>query len=325
MALSILTLGIYSAWAKVRTKRYFYGNTFLDGSSFEYHGDPISILTGRLIVCFFVGLYMLFSHFAQIYSEPIGYIVPGVFFIFVFPWLFVSAMAFNLRNSSYRGVHFSYFKNYKESYKIFCLYGFISMVTLWLGYPLLEYKQKQMMVNNSRFGQQKMSFLAQARHYWNIWGITAGLYTLLSLLFIFFFLLFSFVFKIPENAKLLFAGMGFIFGVLIFFMILAFIQAKKTNLLWNKTNMGDITFISNQQVFTLCKIHITNILATMVTFGLARPWTLCRLARYHANTMKVFVKDENGLDKFINCEDNQNPSAIADAGDDFLDFDIGVW
>jgi uncharacterized membrane protein YjgN (DUF898 family) len=25
--LSILTLGIYSAWAKVRNKRYFYGNT----------------------------------------------------------------------------------------------------------------------------------------------------------------------------------------------------------------------------------------------------------------------------------------------------------
>ena len=28
---SILTLGIYSAWAKVRTKKYFYGNTELAG------------------------------------------------------------------------------------------------------------------------------------------------------------------------------------------------------------------------------------------------------------------------------------------------------
>ena len=25
--LSVITLGIYSAWAKVRTYRYFYGNT----------------------------------------------------------------------------------------------------------------------------------------------------------------------------------------------------------------------------------------------------------------------------------------------------------
>lgn len=36
LLLSVLTLGIYSAWAKVRTKRYFYGNTFVDDSAFEY-------------------------------------------------------------------------------------------------------------------------------------------------------------------------------------------------------------------------------------------------------------------------------------------------
>ncbi|MBM3540446.1 MAG: DUF898 domain-containing protein, partial [Alphaproteobacteria bacterium] len=30
VALTILTLGIWSAWAKVRTKRYFLGNTTLD-------------------------------------------------------------------------------------------------------------------------------------------------------------------------------------------------------------------------------------------------------------------------------------------------------
>ena len=37
LILSILTLGIYSAWAKVRTNRYFYGNTQVDDTGFEYH------------------------------------------------------------------------------------------------------------------------------------------------------------------------------------------------------------------------------------------------------------------------------------------------
>jgi uncharacterized membrane protein YjgN (DUF898 family) len=54
--LSILTLGIYSAWAKVRTNRYFYGNTRLGGSGFEYHAKPITILKGRLIA---VGLLLI--------------------------------------------------------------------------------------------------------------------------------------------------------------------------------------------------------------------------------------------------------------------------
>ena len=37
--LTVVTLGIYSAWAKVRRLRYFYGSTQLAGSTFEYHGQ----------------------------------------------------------------------------------------------------------------------------------------------------------------------------------------------------------------------------------------------------------------------------------------------
>ena len=57
LLLTIVTLGIYSAWAKVRRLRYFYGNTFVDGQSFEYHGQPLAILKGRLIV---FGGYVVF-------------------------------------------------------------------------------------------------------------------------------------------------------------------------------------------------------------------------------------------------------------------------
>ena len=48
--LSIFTIGIYSAWAKVRRLRYFYENTTLDGHQFGYHAQPVKILIGRLIV-----------------------------------------------------------------------------------------------------------------------------------------------------------------------------------------------------------------------------------------------------------------------------------
>ena len=50
LLLSIVTLGIYSAWAKVRTKKYFYGNTFVDGRNFDYHATGGQILKGRLII-----------------------------------------------------------------------------------------------------------------------------------------------------------------------------------------------------------------------------------------------------------------------------------
>ena len=34
--LSLITLGVYSAWAKVRSNRYFYSHLYMDNTSFEY-------------------------------------------------------------------------------------------------------------------------------------------------------------------------------------------------------------------------------------------------------------------------------------------------
>src|ERR1051326_346313 len=51
--LSVCTLGIFSAWASVRTRRYLRGNTELLGHRFDYTADPRGILTGRALVAAF--------------------------------------------------------------------------------------------------------------------------------------------------------------------------------------------------------------------------------------------------------------------------------
>ena len=57
LALTILTLGIYSAWAKVRKKRYFYSHTLIDGECFEYRANPVAILKGRIIAVVLFAAY----------------------------------------------------------------------------------------------------------------------------------------------------------------------------------------------------------------------------------------------------------------------------
>ena len=59
LALTIATLGVYSAWAKVRKLRYFHASTVLAGSAFGYHADPLRILRGRIIAAVLVGAYLL--------------------------------------------------------------------------------------------------------------------------------------------------------------------------------------------------------------------------------------------------------------------------
>jgi uncharacterized membrane protein YjgN (DUF898 family) len=53
LSLTLLTLGIYSAWAKVRRKKYFYNNTLIDNVGFDYHAKPTAILKGRIIAVLF--------------------------------------------------------------------------------------------------------------------------------------------------------------------------------------------------------------------------------------------------------------------------------
>ena len=63
VALTIVTLGVYSAWAKVRTERWFYAHTWVAGAPFQYLAKPIPILVGRAIAVVLFGGYVLAAAF----------------------------------------------------------------------------------------------------------------------------------------------------------------------------------------------------------------------------------------------------------------------
>src|SRR5207249_9838516 len=66
LCLSIATLGVYSAWGKVRKKRYLYAHTKLDGSSFDYRASPLAILRGRILALLLFGGFALSAHFVPL-------------------------------------------------------------------------------------------------------------------------------------------------------------------------------------------------------------------------------------------------------------------
>ena len=131
LLLSILTLGIYSAWAKVRRERYFHRNTLLAGSGFDYHGDPRAILKGR---CIAWGLVILLG-VAQKFS-------PGLYGMLVLvllplmPWLVLRSLRFRAANTSYRGLRFRHRGTYREALVAYLGHGLLSLVSLGLWLPL---------------------------------------------------------------------------------------------------------------------------------------------------------------------------------------------
>ena len=103
LLLSIVTLGIYSAWAKVRRLKYFYGNTTVANSSFEYHGNPVAILKGR-----FVAVILIIAYNLALKSSGIVALAMIVAVAFAMPWLVWKSLQFKLYNSSYRGIRFGF-------------------------------------------------------------------------------------------------------------------------------------------------------------------------------------------------------------------------
>ena len=131
--LSIVTLGIFSAWAKVRTQRYLYGNTRLDGHSFTYLADPVTILKGRFIAFGFLIGYSLAWNFYP--SAGMILLVVGVLLL---PAILVAATRFKMRNSSYRNLRFGFDTQFSAAYRLFALPMFIILLLTGVCYGLLQ-------------------------------------------------------------------------------------------------------------------------------------------------------------------------------------------
>jgi len=116
LLLTIVTLGVYSAWAKVRKMRYFYRNTHLDGSVFDYHGDPVAILKGRILAVLLLVAYKLALTLLGAFA-----LVAVLGVIAVLPWLLTQSYRFRLHNSSYRGLRFRFDGPVSQAYLIFGL------------------------------------------------------------------------------------------------------------------------------------------------------------------------------------------------------------
>ena len=101
--LTLATLGIYGAWAKVRDKQYFYGNTFIDNQNFTYHATGKQILIGRLIALAGIGILAITSYIS------VGlYVILLLVLLGFIPWIICRAIMFNARVSSYRNVRFNF-------------------------------------------------------------------------------------------------------------------------------------------------------------------------------------------------------------------------
>ena len=319
--LTIVTLGIYAAWARVRKRRYFYGNTQLFGHTFEYLANPVKILYGNLII---VGLFLLNALLGAV--SPLLQLPVLFAFVIAVPWFIVRALSFNARNTAWRGLRFNFTGTYGKAAAAFLLWPLLVPFTLGFLFPFVAKKQKEFIVDHHAFGTSPFSFGGRTVDFYKIYGIAALFFLpLLALYGAFVVMMAGGAMQggggQPPNLQ----GMGSLGIFLLLALPLAlagafYFRSRMFNYIWNNTSLAGNQFIASMRARDLLGIHFVNSLVTVLTAGLLHPWAAVRMYKYHVDSLEVVPA--GNVDAFV-ASAEPPVSAVGMAADDFFDFDLG--
>jgi uncharacterized membrane protein YjgN (DUF898 family) len=303
LGLTILTFGIYSAWAKVRKKRYFYAHTRIDGDCFEYRGTPVAILKGRLIA---VAATALFYAAAKFWSSLLWILLVAV--VLTAPWLMVRSLAFNAYNTVYRNIRLHFRGTYLQCLLLIVGYGLLVLVTLGVAYPHLKVRLVQFAVRNHYYGATQFEVGDIKAHFHDVYSNAFGLWLLFGIAVV----ISALIWKRPSSeASLIVTVLACVMNI----VILAYVRARTANATWNNTKAGQVCLRCALRARDLIAIYLTNIAAVIVTLGLASPWAVVRTARYRTGKMALFAMF--GLESLIGSESAQVSAAGEQVGEMF--------
>jgi uncharacterized membrane protein YjgN (DUF898 family) len=349
--LAIVTLGLWSPWAKIRKRRFFLRNTWVAGANFEYHANPWPILRGRLIAGTAFILYWFTGEMNPRYAPWIALVVAVVA-----PWIVMSSLRFNLSNTSYRNLRFSFEGTLQDAVKALwpiwlvaisavlvpptfdesgsiarnALSGLAYFIFICF-YPYLHGKMRLLVLNHSRYGFAPIACTTRLKTFYTIYLrgvlVAIGLYIAAAVI--------AFALMIPVmgafGAKLATASKWVPVVAAIIVMIpfacagivwYTFTQSRLINATFNLTTVStNVRLFSKISSGAMAKLYIVNTLAVIFSLGLAIPWAAVRTAKQRVETTALAVTGD--LDDII-ADAVPPTSATADAGAEFFSLDIAL-
>lgn len=309
--LIIFTLGIYYAWAKVRKTQYFMQNSFIQGSHFNYHANPIGILKGNIFVLIFFIVYLLISNI----STNLAILLFITAFLF-FPFLITKSMQYHLANTSYKGIHFSYASNLKNFYIFFFSHIFLNIITIFIFFPYTLKKYNEIIYNNIKIGDTFFKIKAKTRDFYFIYLKIIGISILIFAIFGIFYLLFG-----SENSR----SLIFNFATAITFIVnFAYITLAFYKLVINNLSISSNRFFTNISFIKYFFTNITNTIFILITFGLYFPFAEIKLKKLLLNNLNIEVNEEISFNNENLDNSNEVLSQSSEITNSLFGIDIGV-
>lgn len=298
VALTVLTLGIYSAWATVRTRRYFYGKTSLDGTPFQFTAKPIPILIGRIIAFVIFGAYSLMAQVNPFYA--LGFF--ALVILPLLPWMIVKSQQFRARYTQWRNIPFRFSGTYGQGFIAFVLFPLAAYLTAGILLPFFWRARARFQFNNLHYGKTDFAFDQDAKGFWS----TLGIAVLMLIGFLIVGSIIGSIFDSSSSALGLYAG-GLVGTILVtylgFIIIYPFIQARLFNISLGGATAGPLRLRPSLPPWGWVWVVISNFLLIVITLGIAYPWTAVRAARYKITHTAVATTEPLDFDAFADRSD----------------------
>ncbi len=284
LLLTIITLGIYSFWAKTDVRTYLYSQTAVGGDRFGYHGTGGELFKGWLKA---VGIILVGAIVAGVLSATVHPAVGPIFLygaggLLFFPLALVGSRKYRLSRTSWRGIRFSFRGEFDELLGVFVPGILLTIITLGIYYPFFHANVRRFFVNETRFGHAPFSFTGDGR---GMFARHLALYLLLPLTL----------------------------GIYGFWH-----AAFRHRYYWEHTGFGSARFHSRLQGGDLALFSLTNFLLLVVTLGIAYPWVQARTMHFFCD--KIGITSMEAFDAA--SQDARSATATGDMLADAMDVDL---
>ncbi|HSH89326.1 MAG TPA: YjgN family protein [Ramlibacter sp.] len=354
LLLVIVTLGLYTPFARRRKIQYFYTHTLVAGSPLEFTGGLRRMVIGFLLV---FGAYIAYALAANTGQDVAvaAFVFAGVALA---PLLWASAMRFRLASTRWRGIRGRFSATLGEVYR--ASWPVLLVATAWavstivvgqrtLAPPVriasvggaflvtllcvvrLEFNYASLLFSRVEFGSQPGRWKPAYRDFVQIWIAAVGFFlaVVLAVAIVTGVVVGGSIWALFANAgkggaALAMALMMGIAAFLMFFLALgparAYREARMFKLIWSNVGLGQVArFRCDLGVKGFVWLRIRNMLFSLITAGFYRPFAIT--SEYKMKTESVTLHVKGGLDQLVGQLVNQQ-GAVGDAIADAVGLDL---
>ena len=247
--LTIVTLGFYYPWARVRELRFMIGSIRANADAFTFHGEGRELFWGVLRAWLLFGLPLVAIAIAMNVSardtgpNPAWMLLFYALLLVFVPFALIGSLRYRASRTAWRGIRFGFDGRFSEFGPAYIVRLLGVIFSLGIAYPYVAEWRRRYVLEHSRIGSERFAYDGSATELF-------GTYLL------------CWFFALPSLG-----------------LTLTWFHGHQQAYFWNHTMLGGARFRSALTGGDWLMMAIVNGLLAAFTFGIAAPWIYVRIHR----------------------------------------------